>query len=65
MTEQEPRWRVLPRDVARCGGNPIKVECDTCLRKLSPPNRDSQTWIGFWILEERCPYRIPLDDAAS
>lgn len=55
MTTIPPR---LPADTARCAGT-WRDECQSCLRKLSPPH-ERQVWIGPWVLEdERCPSRIP------
>lgn len=48
---------MLSYDVARCGGNPARLECDDCLRK-SPGHPDRQVYIGFWEQPEPCPYRI-------
>ena len=48
---------MLPYDVARCGGNPSRLECDDCQRR-SPGRPERQTYIGFWELDGPCPYRI-------
>lgn len=49
---------MLPYDVARCGGNPARLECDDCQRR-TPGHPERQVYLGFWELEEPCPYRIP------
>lgn len=49
---------VLSADTARCMGT-HREECQTCLRKLSPPH-ERQVWMGPWIIEDqRCPSRMP------
>lgn len=48
---------ILSADTARCMGT-YRDECQTCLRKLSPPH-ERQVWIGPWVIEgERCPSRL-------
>lgn len=56
--------RYIPSDVPKCSGNPAKLECDGCLRKLLPehPNAAYQTYMGFWIMDTPCPHRW-TDDA--
>lgn len=48
---------ILSADTARCMGA-YRDECQTCLRKLSPPH-ERQVWMGPWIIEDqRCPSRL-------
>lgn len=48
---------ILSADTARCMGT-YRDECQTCLRKLSPPH-ERQVWMGPWIIEDqRCPSRL-------
>lgn len=50
---------VLSADTARCVGT-WRDECQSCLRKLSPPH-ERQVWMGPWIIEDqRCPSRVPI-----
>ena len=57
--------RYIPQDNAKCPGNPIKEECETCLRKILPihPDTYAQVWQGPWVIEDRpCPRRWVEDD---
>lgn len=50
---------ILSADTARCMGT-YRDECQTCLRKLSPPH-ERQVWMGPWIIDDqRCPSRLPV-----
>lgn len=56
--------RYIPSDTAKCGGNPVKTECSTCLRKTLPerPGAPYQTYMGFWIMDTPCPHRWVEDE---
>lgn len=63
--KEPPALRYIPADTAKCAGNPIKRECETCLRKLLPvhPDAHRQTYMGPWIIEdEPCPRRWVEDE---
>ncbi len=52
--------RYISQDVAKCAGNPLHSECNTCLRKTLPmnPNAMRQVWVGPWVMDdEPCPSR--------
>jgi hypothetical protein len=52
--------RYISSDDAKCVGNPMRDECDTCLRKTLEvhPQAVRQTWIGPWVIsDEPCPRR--------
>lgn len=54
----------LARDIARCAGNTLHDECNTCLRnvKNSPAHPNGyQVWIGFWVLDTPCASRVPME----
>ena len=51
----------LPYDYARCGGKKDSPTCLDCMRKLSPPRSDWQSYISALPDEEgKCDVKISV-----
>jgi len=54
--------RQLSADTARCAGS-HRAECNSCMRRLSPPH-ERQIWMGAWVMDdEQCPSHLPPSKA--
>lgn len=51
--------RYIASDDAKCAGNPLRYECDDCLRKILPvhPKSTRQLWLAVWMMGDPCPSR--------
>lgn len=47
----------MPSDVAKCAGNRMRSDCNSCARLLLPvhPEAVRQSWMAPWEMDGSCP----------